>query len=612
MSPNKQAIRREPSLAENSKSLDRQTDFQTLAKEAEGQADWKAAAKWYSLAMDQRSAQLALISQLQEKFSTKMDMQAIYDLTGDSLRNTFNAQVVMISQYDPITTQVFHHYAIESGQHLQIQGWYPIDSSRLMIVQTGKPFMVSGDEIVQLVEAGKMKVIPGTELPRTWLGVPILLQDQVVGIISLQNLDKLNAFSSSDIDLLTTLTSSLSLILENARLFTDMQKRIAHLAALQETNKAILSTLDLNALLNLIIQQATSLLQAEGGVLNLVDWEAQADEVFACYGTYSRSLGIKFPLNQSLSGWVTLHNKPEISNHVIEDQRAHNTGKVNSFFKTITNVAIAPFTIKDQVSGTLVVIDKLGGAADFDQNDLDLLVGFANQAAIAIDNAQLYQKAQTVAVAEERSRLARELHDAVTQTLFSASLIAEAVPSAWESDPHQGRELLQELRGLSRGALAEMRTLLLELRPASLLETQLEELLRQLGEAASGREGIPVDVTVEGKASLPPEVHIALYRIAQEALNNVVKHARAGHVTIHLRYTKEELSVNNQENNYGVRLTIKDDGRGFDFVQKSHQGLGLEIMQERAQAIGAELSVDTHPAKGTMVQVTWNQGGTHD
>jgi len=604
--------KQEPSLAEYSKSLDRHTDFQTLAKQAEANADWKAAAEWYSLAMDQRSTQLALISQLQEKFSYKMEMQAIYDLTGDSLRDTFNAQVVMISQYDPATNQVYHHYAIESGRHLQIRGWHPIDSSRLEIVRTGKPFMINGDEIVRVLEAGKMKVIPGTELPKTWLGVPILMQDQVIGIISLQNLDKENAFSSSDIDLLATLTNSLSLILENAKLLTDLQKRIAHLAALQETNKAILSTLDLNALLNLIIQQATSLLQAEGGILNLVDWEAQADEVFACFGTYSGSLGIKVPLNQSLSGWVTLHNKPEISNRVIEDRRANIDGKYNSFSKPITNVAIAPFTIKDQVSGTLVVIDKLGGAAEFNQDDLDLLVGFANQAAIAIDNAQLYQKAQALAVAEERSRLARELHDAVTQTLFSASLIAEAVPATWENDPNRGRELLQELRGLSRGALAEMRTLLLELRPASLLETQLEELLRQLGEAASGREGIPVDVTIEGKGTLPPEVHIAMYRIAQEALNNVVKHARASHVTIHLHYIKDELSENSRENDNGVRLVIKDDGRGFDVIQTPQHRLGLEIMRERAQAIGAKLSIDTRPGKGTLVTVTWSQGGIHE
>lgn len=592
---------------QSSISLDRQTDFQTLAKEAEARSDWKAAAKWYSRAMDQRSAQLALINQVQEKFSSNLEMQEIYDLTGDSLRDTFNAQVVMISEYDPDASMVFHHYAIENGKHLQIQGWQPIDSSRLEVFKTGRPFMINGDEIVRVVNAGAMRVIPDTELPKTWLGVPVISHDKVIGVISLQNLDKEHAFSASDIELLTTLTSSLSLILENANLFTAMQKRIAHLAALQETNKAILSTLDLTALLKLIIQQASSLLQAEGGILNLVDWEAQADEVFACCGTAAASLGIKVPLDQSLSGWVSLHNKPDISNRLNEDARANDHWKHNAFSKSITNAAIAPLTIKDRVTGTLVVIDKLGGTVPFEQDDLDLLVGFAYQAAIAIDNAQLYQKAQSLAVAEERNRLARELHDAVTQTLFSASLIAEAVPSAWESNPEQGRELLQELRELSRGALAEMRTLLLELRPASLLETRMEELLRQLGEAASGREGIPVNVSVEGNGSLPADVHIAMYRIAQEALNNVVKHARASQVNILLQYTKGR-SGNNGDQRYGVRLNIQDNGRGFDFAQTTHQGLGLDIMHERAQAIGAELLIDTQPGKGTLVIVIWDKG----
>ncbi len=596
---------------EYTRNQDRHADFQTLAKEAENQADWKAAARWYSLALEQHSAQLVLINQLQEKFTSKIGMQAIYDLVGDSLRDTFNAQVVMISQYDPFTRQIFHHFAIERGQHIQIPGWHPIDDSRLAIVNTGKPLLINGDAIIQLLTGGKMHIIPGTELPKSWLGVPILIRDQVSGVISLQNLDIENAFSVSDIDMLTTLTNSLGLFLENARLLADMQKRLAHVAALQETNKAILSTLDLNVLLKIIIQQATTLLQADGGILNLVDWEAQTDEVFACNGTASGSEGIKIPLTQSLSGWVTIHNKPEISNRIHDDPRADETGKYNANMKPITNAAFAPLTIKEHVIGTLVVIDKVGGSADFDQDDLDFLVGFANQAAIAIDNAQLYQEAQHLAVIEERSRLARELHDAVTQTLFSASLIAEAVPSAWGNNPKQGMELLHELRSLNRGALAEMRTLLLELRPASLLETRLEELLRQLGEAASGREGIPVDVIIEGEISLPPEVHVAMYRIAQEAVNNVVKHARASQVVIRLCSTSANQVETHSENNPSVMLSIMDDGRGFDIAKTPPHRLGLEIMQERAQDIGAKLVVDSHPGKGTQVMVLWTRGGTH-
>ncbi len=209
---------------EPQQTIDQHVDFQTLAKEAEAQGDWKTAANLYAQAMQQRSAELALINSVQEGLSSKLEMQAIYDLVGDKLRDTFDAQVVMISQYDPATNKIFHHYAIERRQHIHAHGWHPIDSSRLEIVRTGRPFMINLEEIVRVVNAGKMQVIPGTELPKTWLGVPMIVGDEVKGIVSLQNLDKENAFSASDIDVLTTLTNSLSLSLENARLFNETQR----------------------------------------------------------------------------------------------------------------------------------------------------------------------------------------------------------------------------------------------------------------------------------------------------------------------------------------------------------------------------------------------------
>ena len=128
----------------------------------------------------------------------------------------------------------------------------------------------------------------------------------------------------------------------------------------------------------------------------------------------------------------------------------------------------------------------------------------------------------------ERTRLARDLHDAVSQTLFSASLIAEVLPRIWEKNQPEGKKRLEEIRQLTRGALAEMRTLLLELRPAALADTDLGDLLHQLGESITGRARVPVDVTVNGECHvLTTEVKVALYRIAQEALNNVAKHSGA-------------------------------------------------------------------------------------
>jgi len=173
---------------------------------------------------------------------------------------------------------------------------------------------------------------------------------------------------------------------------------------------------------------------------------------------------------------------------------------------------------------------------------------------------------------------------------------------------------------LSRGALAEMRTLLLELRPAALLETSLADLVRQLGEAASGRTGIPVSVQVEGQAKLPPDVHIAFYRITQEALNNVVKHARARQATVQLCYSGEDQAAPSRKTRQAegagagpsVLLSIRDDGRGFDPAQVPHNRLGLGIMQERAQAIGANLTVESQPGHGTQVTVEWEQAGKQE
>jgi ligand-binding sensor domain-containing protein/signal transduction histidine kinase len=219
----------------------------------------------------------------------------------------------------------------------------------------------------------------------------------------------------------------------------------------------------------------------------------------------------------------------------------------------------------------------------------------------------LRQSEMEEAVAAERSRLARELHDAVTQTLFSASLIAETLPRSWERDQEKGRRLLKELRQLSRGALAEMRTLLLELRPAALVETGLRDLLHQLGEAASGRGGVPVQVVVEGECALSPDVHIAFYRIAQEALNNAIKHARAGQVTVHLSCTPFSSAETEGRQREQVELVVSDDGRGFNPDEVSPDHLGLGIMNERAEAIGATLEIESGPGHGpgTQIKATW-------
>jgi PAS domain S-box-containing protein len=227
-----------------------------------------------------------------------------------------------------------------------------------------------------------------------------------------------------------------------------------------------------------------------------------------------------------------------------------------------------------------------------------------------VTERRLAEEAQREAVAvAEREHLARELHDAVTQVLFSASLVAEVLPQVWDRSPEEALEGVAELRNLTRGALAETRTLLLELRPAALVESKLDGLLLQLTEAITGRTEIEVSMEVEPVPQLPSDVHLAFYRIAQESLYNVVKHSRAQKVTLSLRVSGPSFRTASSINKR-IELCICDDGRGFEPALSHNGQLGLRIMHERAEAVGARLCIDSAPGQGTQVTLTWQRGAS--
>jgi signal transduction histidine kinase len=261
-----------------------------------------------------------------------------------------------------------------------------------------------------------------------------------------------------------------------------------------------------------------------------------------------------------------------------------------------------PLLAKGRLVGAIMMGSRT--ACTFSADETALLAAIGQQVGLAVENTRLYGHAEEAAVFAERQRLARELHDAVTQTLFSASLIADVLPRLWDRNQDEARRRLAELRELTRGALAEMRTLLHELRPSSLTEMALGDLLRQLGEATNGRARIPVTVQVESQCPLSPNIQVALYRIAQEALNNVAKHSSATAVSVTLRCAvSSEVSKR-------VQLSVEDNGCGFDRAAVSPTSLGLGIMSERAAGIGAELTISSVVGQGTRVVVVWSEPKT--
>jgi len=226
--------------------------------------------------------------------------------------------------------------------------------------------------------------------------------------------------------------------------------------------------------------------------------------------------------------------------------------------------------------------------------EFSLLSSIGKKVGVAMENARLYEHAEHTATAAERSRLARELHDAVTQTLFSANLIADVIPRIWRRDPAEGLRSLDELRQLTRGALAEMRTMLLEMRPEALERSDIKSLLTQLADAFVGRVRVPVSLVIQGDCELTHEVKLVFYRVAQEALNNIAKHSGARQVELCLECQPGQMN-----------LSIQDDGLGFepDSIQPGH--MGISFMRERASSIGACLRVESQAGQGTTVELDW-------
>jgi len=254
-----------------------------------------------------------------------------------------------------------------------------------------------------------------------------------------------------------------------------------------------------------------------------------------------------------------------------------------------------PLAVRGRIIGGVGVAHEKRN--HFTPHHADLALSVANQAAITMINAELYGQAQALAVLEERQRLARNLHDAVNQSLFSAGLIAEVLPRLWDRDQEEARRSLEDLRRLTRGAMAEMRALLAELRPSTLTDADLGDLLRLLGNAFTGRTNIPAKLTVVGEGILPAEVQVAIYRVCQETLNNVAKHAGASMVEIVLKHEDT-----------AIELSIRDNGCGFDpseLTPSGHYGLGM--MQERAEEVGALLSITSQPGHGTELTIRWSK-----
>lgn len=355
--------------------------------------------------------------------------------------------------------------------------------------------------------------------------------------------------------------------------------------------------------LDYVVNNAKKIMDADDVGIYRLEFKENILKLHPTWGMSAPFMGgLDIPLDKGLVGKAIRGREPlvipdmsEIKDNTYKSMPGREQHDLlDQLFAEVGALIGVPLVIKDEVYGGLQIYYRK--PRPFSDEDVALALTISDQAALAIERQRLDSQAREAAVAAERNRLARELHDAVTQTLFSASLIAEVLPIIWDKNQAEAFVRLEELRQLTKGALAEMRSLLLELRPSSITEAEPGELLRQLAEATTGSSRIPVNVYIKGKCHLPPDVQVVLYRIAQESLNNTARHSGA---------TRAEVGLVCGEGR--VKLLIEDDGRGFDLDARKPESLGLGIMKERADSIKARLKIVSRPGKGTKVSVVWTE-----
>ncbi len=374
-----------------------------------------------------------------------------------------------------------------------------------------------------------------------------------------------------------------ALATENARLYEEASRRLAESEGLQRVAAALLEKLDLGEVLDVVCAEARQLTEAGGSAVFLREegeWLRVARRTGTDWPRYDR-----LPMGRSLTGTVVQTGRARLTNSpALEPERFR--GEI-----VPTALLAVPLRVKGVVIGALDVINKLGG---FSGEDLRVMGLFADQAAIAIENARLRRRVEQLAVVEERQRLARELHDSVTQSLYSMSLFAEAAGGLVASgNTARALDHLQQLRETAQESLREMRLLIFELHPPALEKEGLAAALQARLDSVEARAGVQYKLLVEGDERLAISVEEDLYRIALEALNNVLKHARAQRVMVSLRCTRQ-----------GTCLEVVDDGIGFDLSSGRGKGrLGISGMEERARRIGGVLTIRSRQGDGTTVRI---------
>ena len=423
----------------------------------------------------------------------------------------------------------------------------------------------------------------------TFLGVPILLRGVAYGNLYLTEKHGGVDFTEEDEELTQLLAAQAAVAIENARLYESSTRWLRQLESLNEIGTALASEIELEPLLGLVARRLRELVRARLVLIALPQGGAMT--VAAAEGDETQGIaGARLELGGSKAGLVLQRGRSERVDSVLDDPEVD---QLAARQLGVRSALYVPLIARGRAIGVLIAHDREGSSPAFSDDDLRLAESLADRAAVAVDLSERVGRdalARVVKAQEhERKRLARELHDETGQALTSILLGLKPLEQSARTD--EERAAMASLRELVVSTLRDVRRLAVELRPSALDDFGLATAVERLADTFRDSTGMRVDVETRlGEVRLPPEVETALYRIVQEALANIVKHAEATHVSILL--TRKDFSV---------AAVVEDDGKGFDETDTGDDVLGIVGMRERVGLVGGRLAIESGSGSGTTV-----------
>jgi signal transduction histidine kinase/HAMP domain-containing protein len=558
--------------------------------------------------VEERTRELTALLEVSRTVTSTLDLQELVGVILDQLHGILehSGSAVLVKEGSDLVIKAAR---ATDGADRELGARIPIteDSELQRTIFAYKPVIIDdirGDSSMAesyrstIAALGLLEVQPFSEI-RSWMALPLVAGENVIGMLTMSRTTP-GYFTEEHARIVAAFANQVSLAIENARLFEQTQTRTRELRALLEVSRVVSSTLDLGEVLGAILDELGAITEHTGASILLFREDAlEFVDARSMTGTTAPQGGrIPFSAAPALSARLQRGDTVIIDDIRSDEQMAADyRAAIASIgasdrppFDVIRSWMAVPLAVKDRVLGILTL--SWTEPRHFTQEHARLARAFADQAAAAIENARLFAQTGQLAALEERQRLARELHDSVSQALYGIALGARTARTILDREPPKAIEPVDYVLSLAEAGLAEMRALIFELRPESLESEGLVAALEKQIAATRARYGLEITADLPEEPDISLERKEALYRIAQEALHNVVKHANATTVTVSLGRADGTM-----------RLAISDNGRGFDAEGEFPGHLGLRSMRERAQRLGATINIHSTPGSGSSVEV---------